>query len=177
MSPVVAPRLHHCHAAHQGFVGHLDQALSPPRDVADEIHAARIAVPAIDDERDVDVDDVAVLQRLAVGQAVAHDVIDGGADRLAVTAVVQRRRVDAVIPGEIEDEIVDLFGAHARLHQVGHGVERFGGQAAGLAHALEGVGTVQFDLAGLAAGNGDGIDECHDTRIRGLVIWRGRAPI
>ena len=48
---------------HQAFVGHVDQLARFQRHVADEIHAAGVAVPAVDNRRDVDVDDVAVLER------------------------------------------------------------------------------------------------------------------
>src|SRR5207253_4542804 len=51
--------LHGSDAAHHGFIGHFDQPLGLARDRADHIHAAGIAVPAVDDEGDVDIDDVA----------------------------------------------------------------------------------------------------------------------
>ena len=50
---------------------------------ADRIHAAGIAVPAVEDVGHVDIDDVAFAQRLVVGNAVADDVVDRGAGRLA----------------------------------------------------------------------------------------------
>ena len=53
---------------------------------------------------------------------------------------------------EFEDEPVDALGGHARHDHVGQHVEALGGQPAGLAHALEGRGPVQLDLAGLASG-------------------------
>ena len=69
-------------AAHQAFVGDLDQAFGVAGNLADAVHAARIAMPAVDDQGDVDIDDVAVAQRLVVGDAVADDMVDRGADRL-----------------------------------------------------------------------------------------------
>ena len=94
--------LHRRHAAHQRLVGHLDQPLGPARDVADRIHAAGIAMPAVEDQRHVDIDDVALLQRLGVGNAVADDVIDRRADGLGEAAIVERRGDGAVLDGEVE---------------------------------------------------------------------------
>ena len=44
----------------QAFLGDADQAISMGCDVADTDHDAGIAMPAIFDHRDVDVDDVAI---------------------------------------------------------------------------------------------------------------------
>ena len=105
-------------AAHQALVGDLDQPLGGALQLADRVHAAGIAMPAIDDEGHVDVDDVALAQRLLVGNAVADDVVDGGAARLAVAAIVEGGGHRAVIEPEGEDEIVDRLGGHARPHNV-----------------------------------------------------------
>src|SRR3546814_4071143 len=84
--------LHHLDAAHHGFVGHLDQAAGDDLRLADEEHAAGVAVPTVDDDGDVDVDDVAVVETLVVaGNAVADDVVHRGADRLGEAAIVQWR--------------------------------------------------------------------------------------
>jgi hypothetical protein len=44
-------------------------------------------VPTVEDESHIDVDDVAVAQRLVAGNAVADDVVDRDATRLEVTLV------------------------------------------------------------------------------------------
>ena len=76
-----------------GFTGDVDQALRGRRDLADCVHAAGVAVPAVLDDGDVDIDDVALLQALVGARdAVTHDMIHGGADRLGKAAVVERRR-------------------------------------------------------------------------------------
>src|SRR5437763_1780208 len=61
---------------HQAFVSHIDQPARLNADIADQVHPARIAVPAVDDRGYVDIDDVAVLELTVAGNAVAHDVID-----------------------------------------------------------------------------------------------------
>ena len=82
----------HRDAAHHGLVGDLDQPFGAARDGADREHAAGIAMPAVEDQRHVDIDDVAFLQRLLARDAVADDVVDRGAGGLAVAAIHQRRR-------------------------------------------------------------------------------------
>src|SRR5690242_9213011 len=55
-------RLDRGNAAHHRLVGYLDQPFGLPRDRADRVHPAGIAVPAVHDESDVDIDDVAFFQ-------------------------------------------------------------------------------------------------------------------
>ena len=76
MSPVVAPGRIAAMPRIMRLVGHVDQPLGPARDLADRVHAAGIAVPAVDDQGHVDIDDVAFAQRLVAGNAVADDVVD-----------------------------------------------------------------------------------------------------
>ena len=94
-------------------------------------------------------------KRLFVGNAVADDVVDRGADRLPVALVEQRRGIGAVIVREFVDEAVERFGGHARAHHRADQVERLGGQRPGLAHRLKVGGAMKADLAS-AAGWGGG---------------------
>ncbi len=148
-------------AAHHRLVRHLHEALGATRHLADEVHARRVPVPAVDDEGDVDVDDVAVLQRLAIGQAVADDVVEGGANRFAVAPVVERGGIGAVRHREVEHQPVEVVGQRAWMDVRGQHVEGGGGELAGAAHAGEGVGAVQLDLARLAARRFLRVDEGH----------------
>ena len=66
-------------ARHHGFVGNVNQALGDGGNFADGKHAAGVAVEAVFFDGQVDVDDVAFFERLVVGDAVADDVVDGGA--------------------------------------------------------------------------------------------------
>ena len=157
----VGAGLRHRDPAQQRFVGDVDQPFGATRNGADTVHAAGIAVPAVEDERDVDIDDVAFTERLVVGDAVADDVIDRGADRLAIAAIVERGWVGAMVHGELEGEIVEPRGGDARLDLVHEHVERLRRQAARLAHALEIRRPVQLDLAGLAASGERGVDKGH----------------
>ncbi len=48
-------------------LGHFDQPLGLARNFDDRIHPARVPVPAVDDQRQVDVENVALAQRPLVG--------------------------------------------------------------------------------------------------------------
>src|SRR5215471_4591660 len=73
------------------FEGDLDETPCLNRRGADIEHPARVAVPAVLDHRDVDVDDVAGTELLVAGDPVADDMIDRRADRRGVGAMAGRR--------------------------------------------------------------------------------------
>src|SRR3546814_4001904 len=61
---------HDLDPAHQRIVGHVHQPASLHADAADRVHAAGVAVPAVEDHRHVDVEDVALDQAaVEVGRA------------------------------------------------------------------------------------------------------------
>ena len=158
-------------AAHQAFIGDFEQALGGALDRADRIHARGIAVPAVEDVGDVDVDDVAIPQRLVVGNAVADDVVDRGAGRFRVAAIVERRRQRAVVHAELEDEAVDGFGGDAGLDHRHQLVEAARGEVACLAHAGKAFLAIEADLAGVSERCRGGVEiGDHFVRIA------GRAP-
>jgi hypothetical protein len=124
-------------AAHHRLVGHVHQQPCLGGGLARHVHAARVAVPAIEDDGDVDVDDVALGQQAVAGDAVADHVVDRGAGRLGVAAVAERRGHGAAGQHEVVNELVDLLGGHARLNMRGDHIERLGSQPSGAAHPLE----------------------------------------
>ena len=63
--PVARFRL--LNAQHQAFVGDLHQLGCLHRGLADQEHAAGIAVPAIDNHRHIDINDIAFFQLLSPG--------------------------------------------------------------------------------------------------------------
>ena len=67
--------------APHGFVGDVHQALGEDAGLTNEEGAVGVAVPAVFDDGDVNVDDVAVFQGLVGRDAVADDVVDGDAGR------------------------------------------------------------------------------------------------
>jgi hypothetical protein len=100
-------------------------------------------VHAADVRGDVDVDDVAVVQLGRVGDAVADDLVDRGAQRLGEAFVAEGRRVGAVVDEELVPDPVQLVGRHARRdvrRDLGHRLCR---DAAGDAHALDRLGVLE----------------------------------
>jgi hypothetical protein len=95
------------------------------RDFTYTHHAAGIAVPAIFDDGDVEIDDVALFETLIARDAVAHDMIDRGADRLGKAAVIEGSRhrllyvYDVVVAARIEFVGGDT-GHHVRCDHVDH---------------------------------------------------------
>ena len=165
-------------AQHQALIGDLDQLARLDRGLADQIHAAGVAVPAVDDHGHVDIDDIALGQLLVAGDAVAHDMVDRGAAAVGEAAIAQRRRDRASGKGLLAHEIVQLAGGHAGHHQRDQRVEDIGGQPAGPAHALEPFRAVQLDRAGagLRSGVFYGQIVCHaayiTTDLRICEAWR-----
>jgi hypothetical protein len=99
--------------------------------------AARIAMPAVLDDRNVDIDDVALLQSLVAGNAVTDDMIDRGADGFRKAAVVERcgnrlLHIDDVVVAAI----VQFVGRHAG-HDVGRDhIQHIRRETAGHSHLL-----------------------------------------
>ena len=97
-----------------------------------------IPVKALHHERDVDADDIALLQDLLrVGDAVADDVVHRGADALGKAPVVEWCGDDVVLPGKVDLEIVDLLGRHAGNDLLDDPLEALGREPAGPGHGLD----------------------------------------
>ena len=145
-----------CGAGAYGLDAEVEALLGDPHQpfgerlgLADHEHLAGVAMVAVLDDGDVDVEDVAVPELfLAGGDAVADDVVDRGADRAGkrryagAGGVVQRRwhAVDLIDDVAVA-EVVERIGAHAGLDVRADHLQHAGGQAPGPAHALDvGVG-------------------------------------
>lgn len=80
------------------------------------------------DDGDVDVDDVAALERLVVRNAVTHDVVDRGADRFGETVITQRRRGTGQHFGRVLlADVVQRIGADAGAHMLADHAEQLRG--------------------------------------------------
>jgi hypothetical protein len=114
---------------------------------AGKVHAAGVAVPAVLDHGDVDVDDVAVLEDVLLARdAVADHAVHRGAQgfRETVVADVGRRRLlhlaDVFVAAPVE-----LLGGDAGRHVFGNHLQHLGGQAAGDAHLGDVLVVLEFD--------------------------------
>jgi hypothetical protein len=104
---------------------------------ADVERRRRVAVEAIVERRDVDVDDVAVLDGLLVGDAVADHVVDRRADALREASVVQRCRPRAAPDRVLVNERVDLVRRHSCPELLADEHQRLGRHPARDAHRLD----------------------------------------
>ena len=109
-------------------------------DVADEERGVGVAVDAVDVGRDVEVEDVAVLQHPGVGDAVADDLVRRRAHALREAVVVERRRVGVALDVQLVDVLVDLVGGDVRAHHLAGEAQDLGGDGAGPAHAGDDLG-------------------------------------
>ncbi len=107
-------------------------------------------MPAIDDQGDVDIDDIAFAQRFFARHPVADHMVDRSAGGIAVAAIIERCRGRAIVAGKFINEAVEFSGGHAGFDHGNKQVEHFGGQRAGLAHAGEAFLAVQRDDTGHA---------------------------
>ncbi len=158
-------------AEHHALIGHFDQLLRLQGDIAGQIGPVRIAVPAVEQGRHVDIDDIAVADRLGPRNAVADDMVHADAAAMRVTAIAQGRGHRAAGDRHVVDDAVDLLGRHARHDMGGERVQDLGGQPPRAPHALEAFGAVELD----GAGAGDGFAR-HDRLILGHLRYIDRSP-
>ena len=134
-------------AEHQAFVSHLDQLLGLERRLAGVEHPAGIAVPAVNQRRDVDVENIAILQHLVARNAVTDHMVDRDARAVGIAAIAERGGDCAGVQHHAPDRVVDAACRHPRAHQIDAGIEDFGGEAPGFPHPLEPFGRVELDGA------------------------------
>jgi len=82
----------HFHTQFHTLMADAAQALGENRRFADEEHFAGIAVVAVLDDGDVDIDDVAIFEFFGARDAVADLVVHRGADGFGEAVVVERGR-------------------------------------------------------------------------------------
>lgn len=102
-------------AGPQGLAGDAHELLVGPRaGLPHDVGAGRIGMPAVDDQAAVDRDDVALLERDVIGDAVHDDVVDADAERRGVSLVAQEVRDGALVPDHLVGERVQLVRGDAR---------------------------------------------------------------
>jgi hypothetical protein len=102
----------------------------------------------VEDQSNVDVENVAIAQRLVGRNAVADDVVNRRASRLAVAPIHQSRRQGPVVHTEIVYQPIDSLGGDAGPDLADQHVEAFGREPASLPHPLKGSGAVDLNLSG-----------------------------
>jgi hypothetical protein len=127
-------------------------------DVADEEGGVGVAVDAVEVDGHVEVHDVAVTHHPVVGDAVADDLVDRGAQRLREAVVVERAGVAPPLDAQLVHVDVDLVGGHAGLDPLAGQPEDLGGHRTRPPHARQDLGRLDpgLRLAGDQAGVGVG---------------------
>nr|BFF24190.1 hypothetical protein GCM10025732_21550 [Glycomyces mayteni] len=131
-------------AAPGGLPGALDEVAGLLGDVPGEERGVAVAVDAADERGDVDVDDVAVAHHRGVGDAVADDLVEGGAAGLGEAAVPERRGVGAQVAQVLVGDGVDPVGGGARDGGLPGLHERVGGDPARDPHLLDRLGVLDL---------------------------------
>lgn len=104
--------------------------------LADEEGFGLIAVPAIDDGRNVDVDDIAFFESIIAGDPVADDFIDAGAAALGVAEVAFGGGDVTGGDGEIVDEGIDFGGGDTGFDEAAYIVHEAGIEFSSHAHRI-----------------------------------------
>ena len=133
-------------AAHHRVLRALDEQMGFFVDSADLEHRAGVAMHAVLVGGDVDVDDVAVFERAVVRNAVADDLIDGGADGLGEAHVAQARRVGVVRDEEFVADAVEFLGGDTGCDGRADGLDGARCDSSGLADLRDSLGAL--DLRG-----------------------------
>ncbi len=129
-------------------------------------------MPAVENVGDVDIYRVALAQGPVARNAVADDVVDGGAAGFSEAAIVERCGVGAVVHAEFIDDPVDMVGRDAGPDLVRQQVERLGREPADAAHAFEGFGIVYLDPPDIAFRGVEGFGVAHLVFRKGLLCFR-----
>ncbi len=104
------------------------------------------AMPAVQNERDIDIEDVAFDEHARTRYAMADNMVERSAAGLRVAPVVQGCRHRIVLHGEVEDDFVDGVRCHARPDDIHKEVESGGDKGACAAHAFEGIRPMESDF-------------------------------
>ena len=133
-------RLHGLDAAPHGLLRAFHQQAVFLGDVTGEEGGVGVAVDAILESGDVDVDDVTIFDHGGVRDAVANNLIEAHAAGFRKVPVAQRGRVSAVVQHVLVSHAIDLVGGHTGGDGRAGLAQRFGSDAACLAHLLNGFG-------------------------------------
>ena len=127
---------HHLDAGQHALAGGVHQPLGQHRGLAHVVHLAGVAVPAVLDDGDVDIKDVALFEHLfLVGNPVADHIIHRCAYRLREAPVAQAGGDGVLLVDDVVvADAVQFLGGDPGLDVLADHFQNFGGQAARFAH-------------------------------------------
>ena len=148
----------------------LDEALGIWCDSADQKSFGRVTVPAINNGREIDVDDVSITQQVIVRDAVANYLVDAGANRIRVAVVAQAGGRVAMLDRAVVSQLVDLKSGDAWPDMRSEIVHQFGVESAGGSEGLAiRVRRIDRDL-----GHRPGLrpQQSASERVHKITYWR-----
>ena len=108
----------------------LHESFGMRSDFADQKCFGRITVPAVNDGCEIDVDDVPLAEHVVIRDAVAHHLVDAGANRVRVSVVAKARGGVPVLDGVFVGQLVDLASGNAGPDVRSQEVHDFGVESA-----------------------------------------------
>ncbi len=118
------PGLYGGDAEVEAFLGDLHQLHRRFGHIAHTDHDRVVAVHAVEEDGDVEVDDVAVLERAIVRDAVTNDFVDRGTDRFGKSAVSDAAGIAAKVDIGLMGDRIEFVGSNAYgnvgLDDLGH---------------------------------------------------------
>ena len=141
------PSAHHMAAAVGIGLDPLDEVDDVRSGVPDKKSLVEVAVHAVVERRDIDVDEVTVDEHGVIRNPMADHLIEGGATGFREAAVAELGRDRPMVEDKLVAKTVEFLRRDAR-HNVGrHMIQCLGGKFSGLAHAVKSIGVVNADAA------------------------------
>mmetsp|Transcript_6794 Transcript_6794/g.19608 ORF Transcript_6794/g.19608 Transcript_6794/m.19608 type:complete len:251 (-) Transcript_6794:257-1009(-) len=136
------PRLDCRQGLHHALIGRGNKFPGPLIGIPHQVRLVQVAMVALVVCRYVHVYDISFLERALVGDAVANDLVDGGAHGLGEVPVVQRRRVSARCHCRLVHHTVNLVGGHTGAHSGMSSIQNAARHQACRANAVQRLPTV-----------------------------------
>ena len=122
---------------HHRLMGDLGQAAGFHRWLTDPEHPAGIAIPSIQNDGNIDVEDITILQHLFRGNAVADNMVDRNTGGFGKALIVERGRGCAMIGNVLVALIIQFQRGDTAFDKRRDEIQHFGRQPACTAHALK----------------------------------------
>ena len=131
-------------AEHERVIGDLREALGAAVDLSHGIHTRGVAVPTVNNDCDIYIDNIAVFERLGVRNAVADHMVDRCANRMLIAAIAQTGGQRAIIYNKVKSGLIQRGGVDARLDHRDKHIQTLSRQTARLTHTLKIFRAVQL---------------------------------
>lgn len=108
--------------------------------IADEESCIGVTMHSVEEARDVEVDDVPILENRRVRNAMTDHLIERRAHTLGIPVVIQRTRVRTVLDDQFVDEDIDVVGGDSGANELTCLAENFGSKGTRFSHSCDDIG-------------------------------------